>query len=279
MKSRNKIISAALIGIIAVSTGLLCQIGTVRAASQPKAKFNTPRAVISYLNLNAAKLPQVEVERSLWDLERLWNQSKANYERRLNSKKIQSKLVKYRFRDLAQFRNIQDPDVLNLLTNIMADNLRLSHVGRQYRLKINYAAINRKITRHAPKPVAAYFRIINRSQNISATAPLKITPNELAKRIGEAENFLKNNGGFEKKEVIIAIYRKNLGVYLLGTTKTPAFTANKINNNFLKSYQKTTVKYKDLPFGQIVTEYLKLLKQNKYQKTKPVEDFIKAKTA
>ncbi|MGD9156673.1 MAG: hypothetical protein PVG90_14420 [Bacillota bacterium] len=280
MKHIKKMIYSALIGLFTVSLALTSQTTAVKAAAfQAKPSFTAPREVIGYLNRNAANLPPSKVEQALWELERLWNQTRQKYESRLNSKAMRAKLAKYRFRDLAQFRNIKDPEVLKLLTDILADNLRLAHTNQKYYLKIKYAAINKEITRYAPQPVADYFRIVNRSQNISAARALKITPNELAKRIGEAENFLKNNGGFAKKDAIVAIYRKNLGVYLLGTAKTPAFTANKIKKNFLKSYQKTAAKYKKLPFGRIVTEYLILLKQNKYQKTKPVEDFIKAKTA
>jgi hypothetical protein len=279
MKQLSKVIGAILIGIITIAAGLLYGADLVSAASAPRPDFTAPRQIIGYLNINAAKLPPTQVKQALWGLERLWDQTQKKYERQLNSKKMQIKLAKYRFSDLAQFRNIQDPDVLKLLTDILADSMRLTHSNHHYSLKINYAVVNSKITRYAPKPVAAYFRIITRNQNVSTTNALKITPNELAKRISETENFLKNNSGFARKEVVATIYRTSLTVYLRGATQTPAFTANKVNNQFLKSYQATANKYKDQPFGQLITEYLNILKQNQYQKTTQVEEFIKAKTA
>jgi hypothetical protein len=279
MKHLKKPTRSALIGIFTVSLALTSQTAAIKAASHAKPGFATPREIINYLNFQAAKLPPAKVEQSLWKLERLWNQTRQKYESQLNSKAMRAKLTKYRFRDLAQFRNIQDPEVLKLLTEILADNLRLAHTKQKYYLKINYTAINTKITGYAPQPVADYFRIVNRSQNISAANALKITPNELAKRIGEAEIFLRDNVEFVKKNVILAIYRQNLAVYLLGTTKTPAFAANnKINDRFLQSYLSTVAKYKNLPFGQVVAEYYDILKQNHYRKTKRVEEFVKAKT-
>jgi hypothetical protein len=279
MKQLNKVICAALIGLITVSTGLMSGVNSVNAAPKSNQNFSTPREVIGYLNVNAAKLPPAQVEQTLWELERLWNQAQKNYQGQLNSKKMRTKLAKYRFPDLAQFRNIHDPDVLKLLTDIMADSMRLTHSKQKYSLKINYAVINPRLTRYAPQPTADYFRITARSQNISAAGSLKLTPNELAKRIGEAATFLKNNSEFAKKNTIATIYRKCLAVYLLGTAQTPAFTANKLNRQFLQSYQATATKYKNLPFGQVINEYLDLLKQNKYQKTKQVEDFAKTKAA
>jgi hypothetical protein len=278
MKQLSKVIYASLIGISIIAASLSLRADPAAATSESKPSFAAPREIIGYLNINAAKLPPAQVEQALWELERLWDQAQENYEGQLNSKKMQAKLAKYRFPDLAQFRNIQDPEVLKLLNDILADSLRLSHSNHHYRLKINYYQVTSGITRYAPKPVAAYFRIINSSQNISATNALKITPNELAQRIGETDNFLKNNSGFVKKETVAAIYRASLTVYLLGASPTPAFTANKVNNQFLKSYQATAYKYKNQPFGQLITAYLNVLKQNKYQKTKQVEAFIKEKT-
>lgn len=280
MKHFHKLISAVLIGAISLSAGWLCGGAAVNAAPPAKENFTMPREVIGYLSINAVKLPPAKVEQSLWQLQKLWDMTQTRYESRLESPIIKRKLAKYSFRDLSQFRNIDDPSIQQLLTNILADGFRLIKSNDSLGLKIDYSVINPKITRYAPKPVAGYFNIIARSNrsNICPDGKLRINPDVLASHILEAESFLKNHPQFEKRNEISALYKDCLTLYLLGADQTPAFPRNKLDDRFLKSYQATAAKYTDTQFGQLITEYLTVLKQNKYHKTKQVLDFVKQKT-
>lgn len=280
MKRLDKFIFAVLIGVITVAAGLSGFV-PVNAAPKSKQNFTMPREAFGYLITNAAKLSPAQVEQGLWELQRLWDKTQKKYQSQLESKKIQRKLGKYRFRDLVQFRNITDTEVLQLLTNIRADGYRLINGQGKVNLKIDYSVINPKVTRYAPKPVRTYFKIIARSnpQTICVNGTLKVTPNALAARIVQAERFLKENPEFVKKAEVEGVYKQCLSFYLLGSAKTPAFKGNKLNENFLKSYQEAATKYQTDSFGKLVADYLNLLKQSNYRKTKQITEFVKSKSS
>ncbi|HYH03299.1 MAG TPA: hypothetical protein VEC37_09370, partial [Bacillota bacterium] len=162
MKHFNKLVTAVFITAIIVSAGWFSGNNPVNAAPPAKQNFTMPREAIGYLSINAAKLSPAQVEQSLWQLQKLWDKTQIRYESRLESPIMKRKLSKYSFRDLSQFRNIQDPSVQQLLTNILADSYRLVKSKDTLSLKIEYSAINPKITRYASKPVAGYFNIVAR---------------------------------------------------------------------------------------------------------------------
>lgn len=274
MKQFNKLLLVAMIGFGTVTAGLFND--ACAAAKNAPAKFTMPRQLVSYLIVESPKLGAAKVDQSLTTLEELWSSTKANYETQI--KKNQPKLAKYSYRDLSQFRNITDPTVQKLLTDIMADSFRLTNNEGKLGIAIEYPVIVPKVTRYASKPVSGYYEILSSSSaaKVCVDGALKVTPDALAERIVKAQAFIKDNPNFSKIAEVKTISQNCLALYLLGADNTPAFpSGKKLNDKFLKSYQLSATKYKAAPLGTVMTEYLNVLKQSKFMKTNQITDFVK----
>lgn len=273
MKQLNKLLFVAVIGLGTVAAGLY---NACDAAKGAPAKFTAPRQLVGYLIMESPKMGAAKVDQSLTELQGLWNSTKTTYENQIAKNK--AKLSKYSFRNLSQFRNITDPTVQKLLTDILADGFSLTNNEGKLGVDVNYSVIVPKVTRYATKPMGGYLEIVSTSSvsKVCADGALKVTPDALADRIVKAQAYIKDNPNFPKTAVVKAISQNCLSLYLLGTDNTPVFASgNKLNDKFLKSYQQSATKYKAAPLGKIVNEYLTVLKQSKNTKTKEVTDFVK----
>jgi hypothetical protein len=227
-----------------------------------------PRCLLRFLAANAGRLKPREVDKSILRLIALQKEYLKIYERRLFSG---------------------------------ADGFILSSSKGMADPEIDYPCLSARFGRYASQPVAGYLRIMARetaqhfataqffataqhfdavqycakAQYCAKDAVLKIGPDTLGRRIAAVETYLRENRRFVRSNEVRELGQQYLTAYLVGMNNTPAFSSqtNRLNNRFYQSYQYSITKYPGTKFADLVKEYLNLLAENGFQKTKPVLDF------
>ncbi len=241
-----------------------------------------PRELLHFLNSSAAGLKPPEVDKILWQLLSIQNKYLKFYEKQLCSDTINLKINRYSLPELMNIREIQEENIKNLVRNILADGLILAFAEGMVYAEIDFSGISAHFGRYASQPVAGYLRIMARETagHFAEDAALKISPDTLGRRIVAIETFRKENRRFPRQNELAQLARKYFTTYMLGLNNTPAFRyqTNRLDGRFLRSYYDSVVIYPGTRFAACVKDYLKVLSENGFQKTKPVLEFA-VKTA
>jgi hypothetical protein len=236
-----------------------------------------PGDLLRFLDTNAGRLKPAEVDKGILRLLTLQKEYLKSYESQLFSDAVNPKLNSYNLQDLIRLRKIKEGNIKELVRNILADGFTLSSSEGMVYPEIDYPGISAHFGRYASKPVAGYLRIMARetAQHFAEDAALKISLDALGRRIVAIETYLKENPRFVRRNEVRELGQRYLTAYLIGLNNTPAFSyqTNRLNNRFYQSYQNTITKFPGSKFAGAVKEYLILLVENNFQKTRPVLNF------
>jgi hypothetical protein len=242
----------------------------------PPREYKAPRDLLRFLEANAGLSKPPGVDKTLWLLLGLQNKYLKSYESQLFSDAINPKLNRYSIAELVDLRTIQEENIKSLIRNILADGFMLSSAEGMVYAEIDFPAISARFSRYASAPVAGYLRIMAREtgQHFAGDGALMISPEVLGRRIISIETFLRENRRFARRNDLVTLAQKYLTAYLLGLNNTPAFSyrTSRIDGRFLQSYHHCVAQYRGTRLAVWVKDYLRVLAENDYQKTKPVVD-------
>ncbi len=252
------------------------------STTDPPGGRMTPRVLLRYLADNAKRLKPVQLDQEILRLIALQNKYLDSYEAQLFSADLNSKINGYNLEDLIQLRGIKEEKIKELIRNIQADGFILSLSEGMVYAEIDYPSLSARFGRYASKQVAGYLRIMARetTQHFAEDAALKISPDNLGRRIAAIETFLKENPRFVRRNEVLELGQRYLLAYLIGLNNTPAFNyqTNRLTNRFYQSYQNSIIKFPDTKFAGMIKEYLNLLGENDFRKTKQVVNFANRST-
>lgn len=112
-------------------------------------------------------------------------------------------------------------------------------------------------------------------------AALMVTPDELARRILDAEQLRAEFPDSPAQQELLVWYRQYLATYLGGLPNTPAFDWNSgvLRPHFRKSHEEFLDAHGSTAAGRIVAEYTRLLERSGFARTPEVDRYLQTQWA
>lgn len=164
--------------------------------------------------------------------------------------------------------SIKDPQLKESLQEVRDTGYLVRTAEGMYFPVINYN-FYKKYSGYLTDQAKEYYSIMAEESNRPAVddGSLKITPDEILKRMEALQSYLDKYPSPPKLRDIKDLYLTYVGFYLCGADNTPAFSYSTkvLNNDFKESYQN--FKAADTVFGREFTAYFETLKNEGYKLT------------
>lgn len=171
---------------------------------------------------------------------------------------------------------IADPELRAAIQALLERGYKIITPEGMYEPVINYD-VYRQFADYVPADTKAYIAIkaAESDQRLSSDAAIIIPIGELYNRLRQAEDFLRLYAGSDQYEAVKAMYDIYASAYFYGQNNTPAFdyATNKLEQEFLDSYQAAAEDSGQSAAAQAAKDYLIVLDDNDYTLTDAVSQY------
>lgn len=228
-------------------------------------------AIIDFMNNNMAKLTSIEGDKMFLELEALMEETKETltYE---NFNLTQEEYIELMeligdglFFPQSKIIEISNERLRDKIENLYNNYFKLINLEGSFEAVIDYEAL-KKYNAYVSDEIKDYIKIKanNSNEPMAVDGALRISYKDLAKRILEAEEYVKKYYEGKKYEEVLGLYRTLLGLYLNGLPNTPIEDIkSKVIKGYVYESYKDTAKAKDSATAYVVSKYLDLIEKNK----------------
>lgn len=240
---------------------------------------NKPREVFGYLNQNIKEMNKKDATEAVEILVNILEEYETIYNEQLFTGIIPDLMYKYfEFAfDYSKIEFVKESDLKALLYDITLGGFKIVDTEGTFMVIVDYDAL-KTFNEYMEDDLKYYIDIMAMIYNDPAAidASIMVSPLELEKRIIEMENYIKAFENQKRKEIVLSLYLGNMMVYMSGTENTPIFDndTGTMNSDMFKTFEAATATYKDTIFGKVMSKYVEVLKQEGFENTEKVQDFI-----
>lgn len=246
-------------------------------------KSSSPSVILTFIEANIGNLSKEEADTVVTGLIDIQKKQLQNYQDKLYSEEINSKVNAYKQEDLISLKNIKEENIKVLFENAFKDGYKLFSAEGMYDFELDYESLKNKLSGFVSESVASYLDIMSNESksHFAADGAIRISLDELADRVINTEKFIEKYSDSQFIQEIKLRYNWYLTAYLIGLNNTPAFSYedNTLRPEVLTNFKNTMIKYKDSKLAGTLKDYIDLIEKNKSQKTKEVLDFVTKVTA
>lgn len=244
-----------------------------------KEQSSKPKEMFDYLNQNIGLLDKKSGTEALGILVDTLEEFETIYNEKLLNENIPDLMYQYfEFKfDYNKIDSIKEKELKELLTDIVWGGFKIIDTEGTFAVVVDYNNL-KTFSKNVDDEINTYIDIMAKRYNdpVAIDGGLVITPEELANRIIQMENYIKSYDNKQRKEIMISMYEGNLMVYMSGIDNTPVFDydTGTISPEMYKKFETTVSEQKDLIFGKVLSRYVELLKQENFINTEKVQDFV-----
>lgn len=227
--------------------------------------------VIDYIDNNIEKLSSIEADKMIMGLENLLESTreKLAYENFDLTQEEYIELTQLLGNELffskSKISEISNEKLRERVENLYNNYFKLINIEGDFEPIVDYEAL-KKYDKYVSDEIKDYIKIKarNSEEPMAVDGALRISYDELSKRILEAEEYVKRYYEGSRYEEVLGLYRTWLGLYLDGLPNTSIadFQSKIIKKDVYESYKKTA-KAKDSATAYVVNKYLELIDKNK----------------
>lgn len=183
----------------------------------------------------------------------------------------------YNEKTLNDLSSVTSPELKNALQALFDRGYKLIIPEGNYQATVDYN-VYREFKPYVTPDVSAYIDIAASESDSRALedAALIIPVNEIYTRAVACDAFLETYPDSAKAERVKWLYNNfYVLTYFYGQNNTPAFAydTNKLDQEFLDSYEKTAASGSGTRIAKATAEYLKVLEENSYKLTEAVKTY------
>ena len=252
---------------------VLMQMGTMQEQS------NKPKEMFEYLNQNIKEMNKVAASEGVEILVNTLEKYETIYNEQLFTGNIPDLMYKYfdvAF-DYSKIESIKEAELKELLYDITLGGFKVIDTEGTFMVVVDYDAL-KTFNEYLQDDLKYYFDIMAMIYNdpVAVDASVIVSPEELEKRIIQMESYIKTYDNQQRKEIILSLYLGNMMVFMSGMENTPVFDGDTgaMNPVMFKTFETAAATYKEAIFGKIMNKYVEVLKQEGFENTEKVQDFI-----
>lgn len=178
--------------------------------------------------------------------------------------------------DLNQLKTSKNKKLADLAQETIDRKYKLYNVEGFITPLVDYKAYN-SYRQYISKEMNDYMDImqVESDQPSAVDAGIAIPLEDFIDRIIKSYKFVADYPDSPRAEQINNMKKNKVWIYLAGIDNTAVFEMNgKIYSERLKDFQDTQKKYESTEFGNLLKDYLDLLKQENYQRTQKISYYL-----
>jgi len=240
---------------------------------------NKPKEIFGYLNQNIKEMDKKAATEAVGILVNILEEYETIYNEQLFTGVIPDLMNKYfEFTfDYNKIDLVKESDLKELLYDITLGGFKIIDTEGTFMVIVDYNAL-KTFNEYLEDDLIYYLDIMAMIYNDPAAidASMMVSPEELEKRIIQMENYIKVFENQQRKEIILSLYLGYTMVYMSGTEDTPIFDydTGAMNADMFKTFEAAAVTYNETIFGKVISKYVEVLKQEGFENTEKVQDFI-----
>jgi hypothetical protein len=240
---------------------------------------NKPKEIFGYLNQNIKEMNKEAASKAVGILINILEEYETIYNEQLFTGTIPDLMYKY-FElafDYSKIESVKEADLKALLYDITLGGFKIVDTEGTFMVIVDYDAL-KTFNEYLEDELKYYIDIMAMIYNdpVAIDASTMVSPLELEKRIIQMENYIMGFDNQQRKEMILSLYLGYTMVYMSGTENAPTFDydTGAMNPNMFKIFETAAVTYKETTFGKVMNKYVEVLKQEGFENTEKVQDFI-----
>lgn len=252
---------------------VLMQMGAMQESS------NKPKEMFEYLNQNIKEMNKVAANEGVEILVNALEKYETIYNEQLFSGTIPDLMYKYfeHAFDYNKIETIKEAELKALLYDITLGGFKILDTEGTFMVIVDYDAL-KTFNEYFEDDLKYYIDIMAMIYNdpVAVDASIIVSPEELEKRIIQMESYIKTYDNEQRKEIVLSLYLGYMMVYISGTENTPTFDfdTGAMNPDMFKTFEAAAAKYNESVFGRVISKYVEILKQEGFENTEKVQDFI-----
>lgn len=242
-------------------------------------KSSKPKEMFEYLNQNIKGMNKVAATEGVEILVNTLEKYETIYNEQLFTGTIPDLLFKY-FEyafDYSKIEMIKETELKALLYDITLGGFKIIDTEGTFMVIVDYDAL-KTFNEYLEDDLKYYIDIMAMIYNdpVAIDASIIVSPEELEKRIMQMESYIKAYDNQQRKEIVLSLYLGYMMVYISGTENTPTFDydTGAMNPVMFKTFEAAAAKYNEAIFGRVMSKYVEVLKQEGFENTEKVQDFI-----
>jgi hypothetical protein len=240
---------------------------------------NKPKEIFGYLNQNIKEMNKKAASEAVGILISILEEYETIYNEQLFTGTTPDLMYKY-FElafDYNKIESVKESDLKALLYDITLGGFKIVDTEGTFMVIVDYDAL-KTFNEYLEDELKYYIDIMAMIYNDPAAidASTMVSPLELEKRIIQMENYIMDFDNQQRKEMILSLYLGYTMVYMSGTENAPTFDydTGAMNPDMFKTFETAAVTYKETIFGRVMNKYVEVLKQEGFENTEKVQDFI-----
>ena len=242
-------------------------------------KNSKPKEIFGYLNQNIKELNKKAASEAVGILVNTMEEYETIYNEQLFTGTIPDLMYKY-FEyvfDYSKIEFIKEAELKELLYDITLGGFKIVDTEGTFMVIVDYNALM-TFNEYIEDDLKYYIELLAMIYNdpVAMDASIVVSSQELEKRIIQMENYIKTYENQQRKEMILSLYLGYTMVYISGTENTPIFDYDTgvMNAGMFKTFEAAAGTYNETIFGNVISKYIEVLKQEGFESTEKVQDFI-----
>ncbi|MDF2591316.1 MAG: hypothetical protein K0S75_782 [Clostridia bacterium] len=240
---------------------------------------NKPKEMFEYLNQNIKDMNKEAATEGVEVLVNTLEKYETIYNEQLFTGTIPDLMNKYfgvAF-DYSKIELVKEPDLKALLYDITLGGFKILDTDGTFMVIVDYDAL-KTFNEYLKDDLKYYIDIMAMIYNnpVAIDSSITVSPLELEKRIIQMENYINAYDNQQRKEIVLSLYLGYMMVYISGTENAPTFDydTGAMNPDMFKTFEAAAATYKEAVFGRVMSRYVEILKQESFENTEKVQDFI-----
>jgi hypothetical protein len=240
---------------------------------------NKPKEMFEYLNQNIKDMNKEAATEGVEVLVNALEKYETIYNEQLFTGTTPDLMYKYfgSAFDYSKIELVKEPELKALLYDVTLGGYKILDTDGTFMIIVDYDALT-TFNEYLQDDLKYYIDIMAMIYNnpVAIDSSIIVSPLELEKRIIQMENYIKAYDNQQRKEIVLSLYLGNMMVYISGTENAPTFDydTGAMNPDMFKTFEAAAATYKETVFGRVMGKYVELLKQESFENTESVQDFI-----